>query len=180
MRLNHCAQKIRLLYWPRFQVHCVLNLGLCWDRASQPRSSEMVVFPFRRLLKCCRTPPIWAALLLAKPIFMVPLQNAKCKIVGLRWALPLAGHWNTICKLSGNSKHHRLSNSLLIFSLSSETFQTNNNNNCIIITFQRLTAGRWSSSVEMQTRQLFDYKLLILMEIWGKLLAEKGSSLKNP
>ena len=38
--------------------------------------------------------------------------------VGLRWALPLAGHWDTICKWSGNSKHCRLSNSLLIFSLS--------------------------------------------------------------
>lgn len=100
--------------------------------------------------------------------------------VGLRCALLLAaGHWNTICKLSGNSKHSRLSNSLLIFSFSSETFKTNNNN-CIIITLQRLTAGRWSNSVEMKTRQLFDYKLLILMEIWGKVPDEKRSSLKNP
>lgn len=34
--------------------------------------------------------------------------------------------------------------------------------------------------MEMQTRQLFDYKLLILMAIWGKLLAEKGLLLKIP
>lgn len=117
---------------------------------------------------------------LCQAYFYSPSPKQVQNSIGLRWALPLAGHWNTICKLSGNSKHCRLSNSLLIFSLSSETFKTNNNNNCIIITFQRLTASRWSSSVEMQTRQLFDYKLLILMDIWGKLLAQKGSSLKNP
>lgn len=122
LRLNHMVSKGPLISWPRFKFTVCWMNGYVETVPLNLTQQKGLCFLLKGFCKAAHSsshkgsPPHCQAYFYGSSPKQV--QNS----VGLGWALPLAGHWDTICKLSGNSKHCRLSNSLLIFSLSSETF----------------------------------------------------------
>lgn len=115
-RLNHTCSKDLLLYPPQVQVH--YGLLRLWLNSTHQKQLCFLLNGFCNAVHPSShkgSPHCQAYFYGSSP---KQVQNS----AGVRWTLPPSGHWSTICKLSGNSKHCRLSNSLLIFSLGSETF----------------------------------------------------------
>lgn len=72
-------------------------------------------------------------------------------ITGTKWLPVFTGQQSCICNFSEISKPCRLSNRLPIFSLSYKTFGQTTTATVITVTFQRLTACRWSIGIKCKT-----------------------------